>query len=224
MHIFCDFDGTIALTDTTDAILDRFADPAWRDLEGEWLAGRMDAAQCMREQIALVKASDTDIDAELDAIAIDPGFRRFVEWTNAGGLPLSLVSDGVDRFIRRVLENNGLGHLDLIANRLVGDDAKRVLVAGLPLGCASGQGVCKCAFVGGRTSREVSGPVVFIGDGRSDFCLAPHVDILFAKGRLLDHARRRGLHHLPFDNFDDVTRALHDWCGQTHLTMNAACA
>jgi 2-hydroxy-3-keto-5-methylthiopentenyl-1-phosphate phosphatase len=39
VRVFVDFDGTISLEDTTDVILERFADPEWRKVEAEWLAG-----------------------------------------------------------------------------------------------------------------------------------------------------------------------------------------
>ena len=37
VRVFVDFDGTISLEDTTDVILERFADPEWRKVEAEWL-------------------------------------------------------------------------------------------------------------------------------------------------------------------------------------------
>ena len=54
MRIFCDFDGTISRTDTTDHILTLFAEASWRDLEEDWLAGRLTAAACMQAQIGLI--------------------------------------------------------------------------------------------------------------------------------------------------------------------------
>ena len=62
MHVFCDFDGTVSTVDTTDRVLSRLALSAWEDLEADWLAGRMDAAACMRGQIALVQGADADLD------------------------------------------------------------------------------------------------------------------------------------------------------------------
>ena len=72
MQIFCDFDGTISSADTTDWILDQFAAPAWRAIEEEWRAGRISARDCMQQQIALISASDAELDAALDGMTIDP--------------------------------------------------------------------------------------------------------------------------------------------------------
>jgi 2-hydroxy-3-keto-5-methylthiopentenyl-1-phosphate phosphatase len=46
VRVFVDFDGTISLEDTTDVILERFADPEWRKVESEWLAGIIGSREC----------------------------------------------------------------------------------------------------------------------------------------------------------------------------------
>ena len=53
-----------------------------------------------------------------------------------------------------------------------------------------------------------AGPVVFVGDGRSDFCASGRADILFAKASLADYAAQRGLAFHPFEDFHDVTARL----------------
>ena len=73
-HVFVDFDGTIAPQDTTDLILERFADPAWRDIEEEWRAGRIGSRECMVRQIDLIRAIEEELDAFINEIEIDPGF------------------------------------------------------------------------------------------------------------------------------------------------------
>ena len=54
MRIICDFDGTITPQDTTDRVLEALADPAWRELEAQWVAAEITASECMRRQIALI--------------------------------------------------------------------------------------------------------------------------------------------------------------------------
>jgi len=49
---------------------------------------------------------------------------------------------------------------------------------------------------------------VFVGDGRSDFCISGRADIVFAKGVLADHVTQQKQPHLPFVTFDDVRRSL----------------
>ncbi len=49
--VICDFDGTITLKDSTDLLLDRFADPAWLDIEKEWLLGKIGSRECLERQL-----------------------------------------------------------------------------------------------------------------------------------------------------------------------------
>jgi 2-hydroxy-3-keto-5-methylthiopentenyl-1-phosphate phosphatase len=205
MHVFCDFDGTVSVVDTTDRVLSRLASPEWESLEADWLAGRIDAATCMRGQIALIQGSDADLDSVLDAIELDPGFPAFAAWCADHAVPLTIVSDGVDYFIRRILARHGLGDLPIVSNRLAGEPGARALAQPhRRAGCAAGAGVCKCdvAAAGPPTT------MVYIGDGRSDFCVSHRADILFAKDALAAYAAGRGEAHHAFDTFHDITATL----------------
>jgi len=207
MQVFCDFDGTVSVVDTTDRVLSRLAAPEWEALEADWLAGRIDAAACMRGQIALIRGSDAELEAMLDAVEIDPGFPAFAAWCADHAVPLTIVSDGVDRFIRRILDRHGLAGLPIVSNELAGDpDARRLAQPHRRAGCAAGAGVCKCEAAAGRMGPAQT--LVYIGDGRSDFCVSHRADILFAKGALADYAAGRGETHHPFATFHDVTATL----------------
>lgn len=210
MHIFCDFDGTITKADTTDHVLSRLATPNWEQLEADWCAGRIDAALCMRSQIALLQGDDASLDAVLDEIELTEGFGDLVAWCALNAVPLTIVSDGVDYFIRRILERHGIADLPVVANRLTGRvGARRLLQPHRRDGCAAGAGVCKCEAsrrrINGRPPRAT---LVYIGDGRSDFCVSARADLLFAKGALADYAARREQPHHVFSTFHDVLAAL----------------
>ena len=207
MRIICDFDGTITTQDTTDRVLEALADPAWRDLEARWVAGEIAAADCMRRQVALIGGGRAELDAVLDGADLDPGFKAFVGWCERRGLPVGVVSDGVDYFISRIMARHGLDHLPVIANRLTGEPgAWRLEQPWSREGCAAGSGVCKCAVT--EPWEPELRTTVYVGDGRSDFCVSGRADMLFAKGALADYAATRSQAFTPFGTFHDVTRAL----------------
>jgi 2,3-diketo-5-methylthio-1-phosphopentane phosphatase len=207
MRIICDFDGTITPQDTTDRVLEALADPAWRELEAQWVATEITASECMRGQIALIGGSQKDLDAVLDGAALDPGFADFVAWAERRGLPVAVVSDGVDYFITRILARHGLGRLPVVANRLAGAPGGwRLEQPWTRKGCAAGSGVCKCKAAGPWAGDRPT--MIYVGDGRSDFCVSGRTDLLFAKGALADYAAARGQAFVPFETFHDVTRAL----------------
>lgn len=205
MQVFCDFDGTISIVDTTDRVLSLLAAPEWEALEADWVAGRIDAAACMRGQVALIGGSEAELDAVLDAVEIDPAFPAFAAWCADHDVPLTIVSDGVDRFIRRILARHGLDDLPIVSNRLAGQaGARRLDQPHRRVGCAAGAGVCKCdvAKAGGGDL------MIYIGDGRSDFCVSHRADILFAKDALAAYAAGRGEAHHLYESFDDITATL----------------
>jgi hypothetical protein len=208
MQVFCDFDGTISSVDTTDHILGALAHPDWLQIEADWLAGRIDAAACMRAQIALIRGQDADLDRHLDSVTVTPGFADFASWCSARSIPLTIVSDGVDYFIHHLLHRHGLVGLPVISNRLAGvAGARRLDQPFRRAGCAGGSGVCKCEAL--KAERGVSPRcLVFVGDGRTDFCVSSRADVLFAKGELADYAESLNRPHYRFDTFYDVKAQL----------------
>jgi 2-hydroxy-3-keto-5-methylthiopentenyl-1-phosphate phosphatase len=208
LRVWADFDGTVARDDVTDAVLRRFAAPEWESIEADWLAGRIDAAACMRRQIALVQASRAELDAFLDGLALDPGFEKFAAWCAEQATPLAVVSDGVDYFARRILSRHGLGEIPVFANRLVPDGAGWALAQPwAAAGCRAGSGVCKCA-VAGPDDWAHRHFMVYVGDGRSDRCVAARADLLFAKDGLAAYCLERGFPFRAWTSFDDVRAAL----------------
>src|SRR6267378_5808777 len=101
--LFLDFDGTISRRDVVDAILETYADPEWLTFEAEWHAGRIGSRDCLRAQMALVRATRKQIDALLDEIYLDEGLLSLLEMCAMQNLPVHIVSDGFDYCIRRIL-------------------------------------------------------------------------------------------------------------------------
>ncbi len=205
MQIFCDFDGTISIEDTTDILLSRFASPEWKLFEEEWKSGAIGSAECMRKQIALISASKQQLDEALDSLPIDPSFPAFVRYCESLGAPITVISDGVDYFIRRILGRYQLGYLPIIANqlRITGERSYALSCPHTNPACASAAGVCKCSQLKKRPEMRV-----FVGDGRSDFCAAETADILFAKSTLATFCEQRDIPYLPYQSFADVQHTL----------------
>src|SRR5262249_14162440 len=116
MLFVIDFDGTVAPTDTVDALLERFADPEWQRIEEQWVRGEIDSRQCMAAQIALVEGDDDALADFLCSVEIDPHFAEFVQYAS-GFAELIIVSDGLDYPIAHALGRLGLS-VPFYANRL----------------------------------------------------------------------------------------------------------
>lgn len=210
IRIICDFDGTIAVNDVTDILLERFALPEWREIEEEWKAGRIGSRECMLRQVDLLRADIQDIDECLDAVAIDPAFPDFVKLAWQHGVDLWVVSDGLDYAVRRVLRRFALHTLPIFANHLelVGSDRYRLSFPHASDACSKGSGTCKCRIA---TMTERSPDLrILIGDGASDYCVATSVHLALAKDDLLSHCRANNLPHVAFADFAEAARLLGD--------------
>jgi 2,3-diketo-5-methylthio-1-phosphopentane phosphatase len=215
MRVICSFESTVALDDVRRSLLRAFADPSWRDIEAQWVRGEITAAERAERQVVLIHATDADLDAFLDQVRIDPAFARFVGWCRAAGIDVSIVSDGVDRFIERILDNHGLSHLPIVANELMGSKTQRSLAQPWTrTGCAAGSGVCKCdvAVLESADDRLL----VYVGAGRSDFCVSARADVLFARGELAQYAAARKRGYFAFQTFDDIAAVLVRLRGPLH--------
>jgi 2-hydroxy-3-keto-5-methylthiopentenyl-1-phosphate phosphatase len=201
-EVSCDFDGTITRGDVVQGVLARFADPAWREIEAEWDAGRMGSRECLERQTRLLQVEPEALAAWVDAHPVDPDAVGVFQDCAELGVNVRIVSDGYDWVIRRVLARLGLEHLPVFANRLVSHDGGRwsVEFPNARPGCLSG--ACKCALVAERRPR------LHIGDGRSDACVSDRSDLVFAKDSLLRSRQARGLPSVAFQNFAEIRAAL----------------
>ena len=200
-NIICDFDGTISRFDVTDAILGRFADPAWENVEKEWLDGTITARQCMERQVRMINVAPADLDAFLATVPITEGFDEFTKFCAGNGLTMLVVSDGMDYAIKRILAGNGHGNIPVIANRLLFQDKSgyRLDFPYGDAGCKSG--VCKC-----NVAKAGGGKILLIGDGHSDICLSGLASFVLAKeGKHLHrHCEENAIPHMVYNDFFDI--------------------
>jgi 2,3-diketo-5-methylthio-1-phosphopentane phosphatase len=205
--ILLDFDGTVTMKDTVDAILERFAAPAWRDVEEDWKAGRIGSRDCLSKQTALIEATPKEIDGLIDGIEIDPGFDELLETCARLGVDITIVSDGYRRSIERVLARAGR-ELPSRSGVLEYRGRRRWKLAS-PVSradCSSGSNTCKC-----MVASEINVPTILIGDGRSDFCVAGEVDFVLAKGPLARHCAENGIEHRPIAGLSDAAKLLAEY-------------
>ena len=202
LHLLVDFDGTVAMIDTVDALLSLHAEDAWLEIEQEWVAGKIGSREAMAAQVALLKLDSTELDTFIDSVVLDHGFPSFVALCRESQLPVTVVSDGIDHVVTRVLARHNVP-FTVRANHLVQTAGDRWALSfpHAAEGCSSGNCKCKAPTAPGAFR-------VLIGDGRSDFCAAGTVDLCLAKGKLIDHCREKGIPHVAFRDFHDVTRIL----------------
>ena len=201
-----DFDGTITKTDTLSKFLEDYADPKWLDIENDWRDGKFGSQECLMKQFALVPNLTPElIDKFLDSMEIDEGFIPFCQKANENNIPVVVLSDGLDYFINKIFEKNGIDFVNVITNHAYFDDRGRFRIE-FPNDskhCTNDAGTCKCKVVKNLKKRYKK--VLYVGDGASDFCVSKEPDIVFAKAGLEEYCKNNGINHIKYSTYKDIT-------------------
>jgi 2,3-diketo-5-methylthio-1-phosphopentane phosphatase len=203
--IFCDFDGTAAQHDIGYLLYKQFSGGRVEALIPDWKAGRLSTRECLRLEAEMVRGAPEEVLGFIDQFELDTTFVPFVDACRVAGVPLTILSEGMDLYISRLLSRSGLDHLTVHAN--IGHLENGGLKIEFPYStriCA-GCGNCKAARIKEyRAANNSKAPVVFIGDGYSDACGARAADIVFAKKDLRQYCRDNKILYHDFSNFMDV--------------------
>lgn len=202
--VHCDFDGTISTADVTDSLLQRFGREGWQELEDAWERGAIGSRDCMQGQVALLAMTAEQFSEHLGTLQLDEHFAAFAAAAAERGMRIVVSSDGLDRAITTLLQRAGLGHLQVLANQLVNTGAKswQLYAPHARATCARASGNCKCTHV--AADQQQQHKVLYVGDGTSDFCVAPRADFVLAKDKLLAFCRSRGVPHRAIQHFGDA--------------------
>jgi 2-hydroxy-3-keto-5-methylthiopentenyl-1-phosphate phosphatase len=212
MLFIVDFDGTISVKDTIDAMLEKFAVSTptqnWEDIEQEWLDGNITAVECMSRQI--VQTDNISLENFFRGIQLDASFLPFYKHVTQFA-KLVIASDGLDHAIKVATKNAGWPEIPVYSNHL--SFTPRGINMSFPrikADCKGGNGMCKCA-VARELAIDAIGPIVLIGDGKSDACISGMADIVFAKGSLIKHCEKNDIKHHKFQTFADVLATVKKW-------------
>src|SRR5215471_17068467 len=91
--LFFDFDNTITREDVLDRIIEEFSiSDEWRDWEEAWVRGEISTMQCLRRQIAGIRASEAELIDFVAGSQLDPHFASIVQWAASRRVGLFVVS------------------------------------------------------------------------------------------------------------------------------------
>jgi len=172
--VFVDFDGTITQRDVGEAIFLEFGNPDEANLIiRNWIEGSINATQCWQQLCNTISRLDVEqFDRFIDDMKIDPGLMRFVEYCSNSGIEITVVSDGLDYYINRILKKEKLDHLKVKSNRLVIDEHNKLN----PVFPYTDEECSKCANCKRNHVLNFSNEEdysIYIGDGWSDTTTCP---------------------------------------------------
>ncbi len=207
--VLTDFDGTITRTDVAEDILREFAPPVWWDIEELHRARKLGTRETMIRQFALVHTGEAEMLRFVDAhVELDETFPSFAAACRARGIPLEIVSEGLDFYLAHLLRK---WHIDVPArtNRTTFEGGRVQIAYPYADPTCNLCGTCKLRRL--FEMRVAGYQVVYVGDGHSDLCPAVEADVVFAKKELADLCREEAIDFIPFDTFADVQREMARW-------------
>ena len=202
--IYCDFDGTITKEDSVNSFFELYA-KNWMDSEKLWIEGKISSKENAIIQVGLLKnVSQKQLDDYIDSIEIDDYFLDFVDYVKSRNIKLTILSDGFDLFIQKILERYNLD-IPYYANKLIyknGDFS--IEFPYYEENCDKKAGMCKCHKV-------KEDKFCCIGDGVSDLCIASKADFLFATKNLYKYCNENNIKCSHFNSFRNIIDML-DMC------------
>ncbi len=206
MIIQSDFDGTITEEDVSFVLLDAFAEGDWRKLFQQYRENKMSVGDFNTRAFATVKASKKELlEVVRSKARVRSGLHNLVNYCQSQGFRFLVVSNGLDFYIKSILEDVGLGNIEIYAaqTRFHPDrlEVQYIGPDGIPLMSDFKEAYTKLFLKQGYQ-------VAYLGNGPSDIFPAVHAHYVFARDGLLDCCREKNLKCKPFDDLDDVVRGL----------------
>jgi 2-hydroxy-3-keto-5-methylthiopentenyl-1-phosphate phosphatase len=210
LRIFCDFDGTITIYDTWIEIGEYFIEDKekWHNVITLFEKQKIGARECFIRECGLIKDFNVEqFNKIIDNQRLDPGFIKFSQYCNTKGIPLTILSEGMDYYIERILKNYGI-NLPYFSNKFVLHDDKKSFHLEFPY---SDSDCTKCGTSKRNLLMNMTGDdeiSVFIGDGFSDACVANYADVVFAKKSLASYCWKNNITYFDWSGFQDIQNKL----------------
>jgi 2,3-diketo-5-methylthio-1-phosphopentane phosphatase len=214
LKVFTDFDGTVTKMDIGNLIFKTFAgDQIW-PLINLWKENKITSKELLIKECELAEIGTLkDLNDLVDQQSIDDHFINFADFCEENGIEIIILSDGLDFYIKKILEKYNLGYLTFYANKFnyeFSDDNNIRIVPDFP------HTDSECILCGNCKRNHIlyyshdDEIIVYIGDGYSDRCPIEYADIVFAKGNLLSYCNARKISCFKFNNFLDIQKKIQE--------------
>jgi 2-hydroxy-3-keto-5-methylthiopentenyl-1-phosphate phosphatase len=209
IDVWIDFDGTLVTPNVAIVLVEKFGkDGAAVAKEVDRLLheGKITLREAWEREVAILPSDRLDemVEYACEHAPLRDGARELVTLLERHHVPTTVISGGVDFYIRPVLERAGI-RWPFLSDTLVRNAGGQLGVAH-PFGHATCRlcGICKAQAVRSSPGRTA----VFIGDGSTDRYAAEVADVVFARHRLLTYCRSRNIPAREYEELGPVVEWL----------------
>jgi 2-hydroxy-3-keto-5-methylthiopentenyl-1-phosphate phosphatase len=207
--IFCDFDGTITLSDNIVSIMKHFAPPEWETLKDSVLNQTISIREGVGKMFSLLPSKlKEEIVQHVEKIGIfRAGFSEFVTFTKEQEIPLYIVSGGIDFFVYPILKDYmEKEYIYCNASDFSNDTIDIIWPHACDEYCSNDCGCCKPSILRQFDSEKYE--KIVIGDSITDLQAAKLADRVYARDFLVDKCEELQIPYTPFENFMEIIQDL----------------
>ena len=213
--VLIDFDDTAAEQNVAELLLKRFGDSTWPDVRLRFRAGEINLKEYQEITFRDILADQVTMQDYVKSHAnLRPYFKELREYCLAHDIPMAIVSQGLDFYIRALLDGEGFPQIPVYSvntrftPRGITYEYRHTRPGQEARGNSKGLVVDRY--------RESGHYVFYVGDGISDLEAAGRTDVLFAHRTLAEECVRQGIPFQPFTDFSVVLQALEEYVGNGH--------
>lgn len=210
-----DFDDTAAVQNVAELLLNRFGAPNWTEVRQAFRDGKMSLKEYQEITFREIRADRPAMQHYVKEHAtLRPWFPELRQFCHSHGIPLAVVSQGLDFYISALLERDGFGDVPVYAVDTSFKDGRISYHYNHAYPGKEEQGNSKALVVESFQSRDYY--VVYAGDGASDLEASRQADLVFAHRTLARFCDDEGISYQPFQDF----RAILLTVRELHLRAN----
>ncbi|MCM3573014.1 2-hydroxy-3-keto-5-methylthiopentenyl-1-phosphate phosphatase [Mesobacillus subterraneus] len=207
--IFCDFDGTVTEKDNIIAIMKEFGSDGWDEIKEAVLDRSISIREGVGKMFSLLPVSKKEeiIQFAVQNARIRPGFQEFLDFAREEGIPVYIVSGGIDFFLEPIIEPFGpITGIYCNGSDFTGETIKIEWPNSCDDQCSNDCGCCKPSIMRRIDQRDAY--KIVIGDSVTDLEAAKQADFVLARDYLKDKCEEWEIAHRPFETFYDCIEAL----------------
>ncbi len=206
--ILCDFDGTISVRDIGYLLVNQFTSGNWEPIDQDFREGKIGSKEAYSRIAKILKGDESTIlHFVQEHSQIDPSFSIFFQYCREKDIDIKIVSDGLDFYIKKILEIHHLSEIPFYANGTHFRDKE-----GMDISFPHSEeecglcGTCKKKLI--QIHRKEYDSIFFVGNGLSDRCAAQEADFVFAKGSLYTYCIEQDITCHFFKDFREILNDL----------------
>jgi 2,3-diketo-5-methylthio-1-phosphopentane phosphatase/HAD superfamily hydrolase (TIGR01509 family) len=185
-------------------LINRFTSGNWEVIDRDFREGKIGSKEAY-SRIAKILSGDESAILHFvqEHSDIDPCFPIFYQYCRDNDIDIKIASDGLDFYIKKVLEIHGLSEISFYSNLTHFRDGEAIDISFPYSEEACGLcGTCKKRLI--QLHRKEYDSIFFVGNGLSDRCAAREADFVFAKDSLYPYCVDQDITCHFFKDFHEI--------------------